>query len=145
MYVLNNSNPIYEYKKKRAYAKRSKKTWRGSIAKKSKNASNNNDDGIVKHIVESTKSYGDTTVKSHGFSVFEFQDEFKNCLNKILTSDSNKSEYERKVQRFVIFCCRNELYYLYSRRLLSELRETNLWTKLDYALSNIGNKLDEYT
>eukprot|EP01084_Bolivina_argentea_P150453 262755_1 len=107
---------------------------------------NNYQKKIISDIDEITKSYGDTTVKYHGFSLFEFQDKFKNHLNKILvnTGSGGNNEYERKVQRLVIYCCKNELYYLYSRRLLSELRESNLWTKLDYALSNIESKLDEF-
>merc|ERR1711923_486348 len=57
----------------------------------------------------------------------------------------HEADYNRKCHRFITFCCKNDLYYLYARRLLSELRRQNLSTTLDFAISNIESKLDEHT
>lgn len=99
---------------------------------------------LIADIDDITNKYGDTAVMQRGFSLVDFEDKMKNHLVKMLQSVS-ESDYHRKCQRFITFCCKNDLYYLYARRLLSELREHNLSTTLDYAISNIESKLDHHT
>jgi len=99
---------------------------------------------IFASIDEITQSYGDTAVLQRGFSLSEFEEKLVHHLYKIVQSASSL-DYDKRCQRLITYCCKNELYYLYTRRLLAVLRENERANKLDYVLANIEAKLDEYT
>ena len=106
----------------------------------------NVNDIINKHTNQSIISGGSkimTKGSKKGYNIENFHKTFNKLLSKVIKSETQDG-YKKEFIKFVEYITRNEIFYVYSKNIISKFREMNQGSLIDYSLAKLEGEIDAY-